>query len=76
MSTKLTPYQITSLKLGDRVRITVEGLKASIGFLENFCVADLEDLAADGGVTVGMVFQQQAVNLGVALTSRLKELGQ
>jgi hypothetical protein len=29
-------------------------------FLADFAEADLDDIAADGGVTVGMVFQQQA----------------
>jgi hypothetical protein len=36
-------------------------------FLDDLATADLDDLAADGGVTVGMVFQQDAKSLATAI---------
>ena len=37
-----------------------EGLTDAARFIDDLASADLDEIAADGGVTVGMVFQQQA----------------
>jgi cell division protein FtsB len=46
------------------LRAEVERLRGALGgaaaWIGEFARADLDELAADGGVTVGMVFQQQA----------------
>ena len=44
----------------DAVTNVDDALLRAVNFLNDFSRADLDDIAADGGVTVGMVFQQQA----------------
>ncbi len=49
--------------------------EALIDWLDNFARADLDDVVADGGITAGMVFQQEARTVfGPKLRNRLAAL--
>lgn len=53
-----------------------EALDLAVKWLQEFSEADLDEIAADGGVTVGMVYQQEARTVQVPRLTALRSLPQ